>query len=111
MENKQITDAKDSQHLRFGNLLKAFNTVLLTSITVLLLQQVQQTSVSQLEARQTSHLAYLEGRTNDLAAKVDSEVNKLNRRLDLVEHRSRLGVLPTDDSRFDAAERQKTSPC
>lgn len=90
MENKQTLAAKDSQRPRFDNALKVFNTVLLTFITVLLWQQAQHASVSQLERRQTSHLVYLEGRINDLAAKLDTEINKLNRHLDLIEHRSRL---------------------
>lgn len=84
MENIQSLATTDSQQVRFGNLLKVLNTVLLTFIAVLLWQQAQHTSVSQLEHRISSNLMYLEGRINDLAAKLDKDSVQMERRVDIL---------------------------
>lgn len=47
--------------------------------------QATNSRVSELELRQTNNLAYLEGRTNDLAAGVTERLNKMDRRVQMLE--------------------------
>jgi len=47
--------------------------------------QATNSRVSELELRQTNSLVYLEGRTNDLAAGVTERLNKMDRRVQMLE--------------------------
>jgi hypothetical protein len=72
--------------------LKATLTIqclLLAAITVALFNALGTSSIRQLEDRQANHLSYLEGRHNDLAAKLDTQANEFSRKLQILEARIR----------------------
>lgn len=78
--------------INFSNSLQICNIIVLSAVLLLLWSlptsadlQATNSRVSELELRQTNNLAYLEGRTNDLAAGVTERLNKMDRRVQMLE--------------------------
>lgn len=78
--------------INFSNSLQICNIIVLSTVLMVIWSlpsaadlQATNSRVSELELRQTNNLAYLEGRTNDLAAGVTERLNKIDRRVQMLE--------------------------
>lgn len=65
------------------------NQSLMLIIAIVLIVMLYQTNsdmrINELETRQTNHLVYLEQKVNNVDARLDSSVNKLDHRLSVIE--------------------------
>lgn len=78
--------------INFANSLQICNIIVLSAVLLLLWSlptsadlQATNSRVSQIEDRVTNHLSYNEGRTNALDARVTERLNKIDRRVQMLE--------------------------